>query len=116
LTDSIYHITKRIAWSGAQEFGEYRADSSGQVGFIHCSKINQVMRVANQYYSGQSGLVILMVDSSRLKADIRWEPGTDKRDELFPHIYGPINLDAVVGVFAFEPDREGSFTLPPNLT
>jgi uncharacterized protein (DUF952 family) len=115
LTDKIYHITERIAWSEAQQNGEYRDDSLEQDGFIHASKINQVMRVANKYYPGHSGLVILVVDPPRLKADIRWEPGTDKLDELFPHIYGPINLDAVTGVFSLEPDREGAFTLPPDL-
>jgi uncharacterized protein (DUF952 family) len=116
LTDNIYHITKRNVWSKAQEIGEYRADSLAEDGFIHASKISQVMRVANQYYFGQSDLVILLVDPYRLKSDIRLEPGTDKRDELFPHIYGPINLDAVMGVFSLEPDREGAFILPPDLT
>ena len=57
--------------------------------------------------------MLLEIDPTRLKPEVRWEPGTDKADELFPHVYGPINLDGVMGVLDFEPGQEGRFTLPP---
>jgi uncharacterized protein (DUF952 family) len=93
----------------------YTADSLQSAGFIHCSKADQILRVADTCYANQHGLMILKIEPSKLKPGLRWEPGTDKADELFPHIYGPLNLDAVVAVLPFEPDPDGSFThLPVN--
>ena len=115
MTELLFHITTYTAWSAGQKSGEYRADSLGQVGFIHFSKAAQVLRVANDYYAGQQGLLILLVDPSKLKAELRWDPGSDQADELFPHIYGPVNLEAVVGVFDFEPDADGKFSLPAGM-
>jgi uncharacterized protein (DUF952 family) len=99
----------------AQSSGVYSADSLSNQGFIHCSKADQVLRVANSFYAGQSGLVILVIDPSRLKPGLRWEPGTDKSDELFPHIFGPLNLDAVINVLEFPPGPDGKFSLPQKL-
>ena len=111
----ILHATSRAAWSAAQAIGQYSADSLAGQGFIHCSKTSQILRVANIYYTGQPGLVLLEIDPGRLTSDLRWEPGTDLATELFPHIYGPINLDAVVRVIDFEPGPDGKFHLPGSL-
>jgi uncharacterized protein (DUF952 family) len=115
MTRLIYHITSRRAWSAAQETGLYSADSLASQGFIHCSKVDQILRVANSFYTNQKGLVILEIDSSSLNPPLRWEPGTDKADELFPHIYGALNLAAVLQVFDFEPGQDGMFALPWEL-
>lgn len=115
MSEFIYHITARSSWFETEGTHEYKADSIEKEGFIHCSKASQILRVANQYYPNQHGLVILMIDPKELKADVRWEPGTDKADELFPHIYGPVNVDAVRQVFDFEPDPDGLFSLPERL-
>jgi uncharacterized protein (DUF952 family) len=115
MTDFIYHITTRVSWSAAQKGGMYSADSLVNEGFIHCSSAGQILRVANAFYASQHGLVILGIDRSQLKPEIRWEPGTDKADELFPHIYGPLNLNAVSRVFDFEPALDGSFSLPADI-
>jgi uncharacterized protein (DUF952 family) len=77
--------------------------------------MNQIKRVANNFFANQHGLVILVIDPSRLKPEVRWEAGTDKADELFPHIYGPLNLEAVVRVLDFEPGPDGMFSLPAEL-
>jgi len=111
----IFHITSRTFWSAAQKSGVYSADSLTSEGFIHCSKVNQIMRVANSFFTNLPGLVILVIDPSRLKPEVRWEAGTDKADELFPHIYGPLNLEAVVRVLDFEPGPDGMFSLPAEL-
>ena len=115
MTDHIYHITSQASWSAAQSSGAYSADSLVKEGFVHCSKADQILRVANCFYEGQSGLVILMIDPARLKPMLRWEPGSDKADELFPHIYGPLNLDAVLRVFDFPPGSDGKFHLPAGI-
>ena len=112
----IYHITSRTSWSAGQIAGVYTADSLKREGFIHCSKLSQILRVADTWYTGQRGLMLLEIDPTRLKTEVRWEPGTDKADELFPHVYGPINLDCVTEVLDFEPESGGHFTLPLSLT
>jgi len=109
---NIYHITSRKAWEEASKSGSYEADSLAIEGFIHCSMLEQVLRVANSFYHGQKDLVLLEIDPANLLPDVRWEPGSDKPDELFPHIYGPINLDAVSNVLDLKGDPDGHFILP----
>ena len=116
---NIIHITSRKAWSDAQKAGEYTAPSLSSEGFIHCSTPAQIVPVAEKFYKGQSGLALLVIDPTRLSSDLKWEPpfdgappaGVDSA-ELFPHIYGPINLDAVIRVVDFEPSADGKFILP----
>jgi len=115
VTDSIFHITSRVSWSAAQKSGAYSADSLMSEGFIHCSKIKQILRVSNTFYANQHGMVILVIDPSQLKPEVRWEAGTDKADEFFPHIYGQLNLEAVVRVLDFEPGPDGMFSLPAEV-
>ncbi|MEW6094467.1 MAG: DUF952 domain-containing protein [Chloroflexota bacterium] len=114
MIEFIYHITSRTSWPAAQKSGAYTADSLTSQGFIHCSKEDQVLRVANAIFHHQNGLVLLEIDLTRLKSEVRWEPGTDKTDELFPHLYGPLNLDAVVRVLGFPPDADGQFRSLPK--
>ncbi len=111
----ILHITTRWAWQAAQAAGFYAADSLAGQGFIHCSHPSQVLRVANNLFRGQDDLVLLVIDPARLTAPWKWEPAADLATETFPHIYGPLNLDAVVGVLPFGRDAAGDFVLPPEL-
>ena len=115
MSELILHATSRSAWSAAQARGQYFADSLAGEGFIHCSKVDQVLRVANTFFAGQVGLVLLVIDPGRLTSELRWDPGADLPTELFPHIYGPINLDAVLQVVDFEPGADGKFHLPGSL-
>jgi uncharacterized protein (DUF952 family) len=116
----ILHLASTNDWLAAIEIGAYRADSLSTEGFIHCSKPTQVVDVANRFYRGQHGLVLLVIDPSKLESGLKWEPPAHPNgeraaamgDEQFPHIYGPINLDAVVRVVSFEPDASGNFNLP----
>jgi uncharacterized protein (DUF952 family) len=120
---TIYHITTRDAALAARESGEYRAESLSGEGFIHFSGPHQLLGVAHKFYAGRHGLVLLVVDVSRLKAELKYEsplhPGAStsaaETDELFPHLYGPLNFDAVVAVHDFEPDANGRFSLPAAL-
>jgi uncharacterized protein (DUF952 family) len=116
----IFHITSRKDWETAQAKGKYIADSLQTEGFIHCSTLAQVLPVADNFYRGQSGLVLLMIEPTLLSSDLKWEPpsggtpppGVPEGDK-FPHIYGPINLDAVVNVLDFIRDSNGDWSLPP---
>lgn len=117
----IYHITSRSAWNEARERGDYRAESLETEGFIHCSTEEQVLPVAHKYFEGQNDLVLLVIESALLEPDLKWEPPAEgapppgvPEGDLFPHIYGPINLDAIVKVFDIEssPDQKFSFPKP----
>lgn len=118
----IYHITSRSAWNKARHSGEYRAESLESEGFIHCSTGTQVLPVVEKFYLGQHGLLLLMIDPSLLSADLKWEPpagGTPPpgvpEGDLFPHIYGPINLNAVVKAVDLESNPDGNYNLPLDL-
>jgi uncharacterized protein (DUF952 family) len=119
---NIVHITSRKAWKDAIIAGEYIAPSLESEGLIHCSTYSQAIPVAEKYYKGQSGLVLLVIDPGRLTSDLKWEPPAEgapppgvRAGEMFPHIYGPINLDAVVQALDFEPNSNDHFTMPPAL-
>lgn len=115
MSEFIFHLTARADWSAAQAGGEYSADSLAGQGFIHCSRLDQILRVADTFYPGQAGLVLLEIDPTRLTSELRWDPGADLATELFPHVYGPINLNAVLQVIDFEPGPDGKFHLPQSL-
>ena len=113
MSEPIIHITSRTSWSAAQSSGQYSADSLQTEGFIHCSKRDQVLRVANAFYGNKTDLVLLVIDGMRLNPELHWEPVSDKPDELFPHVYGPINLDAVLRVLDFPPGADGKWNSLP---
>lgn len=115
MTETIFHITSAASWAAAQSAGVYLADSLSSAGFIHCSRVDQIIRVANNIYSGRFDLVVLKIDPSLLTSALKWEPGADKADELFPHLYGPLNFEAVVDVYDFPPGADGKFSLPRAL-
>ena len=91
----IYHLTTNEAWAAAQAAGEYEAPSLAEEGFIHCSKdVEQMLRVAERLYAGQTGLLALEVEVEKLESPLKVEPS--RSGELYPHIYGKLNLDAVL--------------------
>jgi uncharacterized protein (DUF952 family) len=117
--ETIYHITERESWTAAQAAGEYRADSLTDQGFIHASTAAQVVDTADRFYRGQDGLVLLCINPARVTAPIKLEPAShgEHRDDagLFPHIYGPLNLDAVERAVAFPSRSDGTFEMPWSL-
>lgn len=108
---TIFHITTRESWNGARAEGIYRAESLATEGFIHCSTREQVVRTANRFFRAQTGLVLLSIDADGVAPEIRYE-NSEGDGEMFPHIYGELNTDAVTRVSEFEPDGEGFFALP----
>lgn len=119
----IYHIASRAAWAEAEKRQQYSAPSLESEGFIHCSTRDQVLDAANAWYRDHADLLLLCIDESRLGAELRWEapahpnPAPARQEtesERFPHLYGVLNLDAVVAVIDFN-ETESGFALPPNL-
>ena len=95
----IYHITTAGEWNAAKQKGFYEHPSLKEEGFIHCSQEHQVAGVAERYFAGKTGLVKLVIDTDKLSAKyvFDWSPSSQ---DTFPHIYGPVNADAVTGVVA----------------
>lgn len=98
---TIYHIAFRADWEAAEAVGEYRVSTRGhtleQQGFIHAAEAGQVAGVAEAYYADATDLVLLAIDPERLVSELRYEPVPGAADP-FPHIYGPLNTDAVISV------------------
>jgi uncharacterized protein (DUF952 family) len=108
----IVHLTTRQEWVSAQEVGEFRAASLETEEFIHCSRPDQVLDVANRFYRGLPDAVLLWIDPGLVTAELRWEAADG---EVFPHLYGPLNLEAVQDVRDLIPGPEGVFLIkPPN--
>lgn len=93
----IYHITTREAWTKACETGYYVTPSLKEEGFIHCSELSQVEDIKSRFYAGIQDLVLLTIDTEKLTSQLifEWSPSVQN---TFPHVYGPINADAVVEV------------------
>lgn len=118
----IYHITSGATWSKALREGALIADSLARDGFIHCATRSQVLPVANRYYRGQSDLCLLAIEESRLTAPLKWESPTgesaskaDPEGLHFPHVFGPINLDAVLQAVDLTINSDDTFALPESL-
>ena len=93
----IYHVTTQTAWSHAIEKGFFEADSLAIEGFIHMSQEHQVASVLQRYYQNVSNLLLLHVDENAITAEVKFELAPSV-NELFPHVFGTINLDAVLKV------------------
>ena len=104
----IFHATTRAEWHAAQNAGTYTADSLATEGFIHCSERRQVIWVANTRFRGRLDLVLLHIDVAKLRSKVVYE-NLEGGTEMFPHVYGPLNLDAVLTVVPFLPAADGTF-------
>ena len=93
----IYHITTISDWHNALEQGSYTAGSLEKEGFLHSSYDHQLRGVVERYYKGSTDLILLHIDESKVTSEIKYELSPSV-NEVFPHIYGPLNLDAVVDV------------------
>ena len=98
----ILHITSHKEWERSKYNNEYTAPSLESDGFIHCSTIKRVIDTANLFYKGQKDLVLLCIDETKLRSECKYENPTDgiihnpETGSLFPHVYSPINIYAVV--------------------
>jgi len=110
----VLHIVSAAEWQRARQAGSYEPTSLGSGGFVHCSTPEQIVSVANANFRGKSGLVLLCINPKRLKAPVMYE-NLEGGTSLFPHIYGPVNLEAVVEVLDFALQQDGTFLLPAKL-
>ena len=90
----IYHICTAASWSQQEHASFYIHDSLQDEKFIHCSEEHQIAGVLQRYFKNQTNLMILTIDVSRLQPKLKYEMAPI--GQYFPHIYGPINKDAIM--------------------
>lgn len=110
----IYHLTLPAHWSRFGPDESYRSETFDEEGFIHLSTESQVPGVLQRYYRGVPRLLKLHVDEGKLTSELKHEPSTG--GELFPHLYGPLNREAVVGVEEITQPFSVGLVLFPGLT
>jgi len=104
----IYHITSNEEWLSQSPLGSYSPANYLKDGFIHCSTRDQVQPVADRFYHGQPGLVVLEIDPSNLGQQVVYE-NLEGGSELFPHIYSPLPISAVEKVYTLFVKSDQSF-------
>lgn len=97
----IYHITSANDWAKYETQSDYEVGSLQTEGFIHLSEKPQVAGVLERYYQNVPDLLLLHIDGDRLTHELKYEQSTN--DEQFPHLYGPLNKDAVVKIERLTP-------------
>lgn len=109
LTDpNIYLLSSEQEYKQALNNGFFIRESIESEGFIHASPKNQLTRVANKYYKNTVKPLILVVDASKVSVEVKWEPAAGS---LYPHIYGPLNTDAIIEAQTIALNENGEFIL-----
>ena len=118
----ILHLINRTDWEAAQQTGVVQPASLASEGFVHCSTEHQMVAVANKYYTGATNMLLLCIDPKLLASPLKWEPPahidgspTMPGEPFFPHIYRPINIDAVIEIIEFPSKPDGTFVAPSQL-
>ena len=107
----IYHISLKSDWENAILEKEYKNETLMREGFIHASDYDQLLSTAEMYYSDEVPLILLAIDPEKLNSPVKYELAIT-RDSLFPHIFGPVNIEAVTHAAPFEKDSNGKFFFP----
>lgn len=108
---TIYKISPASAWREAERQGVFRGSADDlRDGFIHFSTAAQVAETAKKHFAGQIGLFLIAVDAAALGDRLRWEPS--RNDEMFPHLYGELDLGDVTGVLDLHARSDGSHDIP----
>ncbi|GGN01544.1 uncharacterized protein (DUF952 family) [Actinoplanes campanulatus] len=104
----IFHICPRDAWATAITEGFIPV---GAEGFIHCSAADWVHMPATLRFRGRTDLLLLEIDEERLDVPVVWEDGVPPEPDgrQFPHLYGQMDVGAVVAVHDYPPRPDGSF-------
>ena len=92
----IHHVTTLSDWQSQEGKSEFLPLDYFKEGFAHCCTPAQLSGVLERYFKGKTDLVLLHLDESKLKAELKYEASTN--DEEFPHLYGAVNREAVVRV------------------
>ncbi|BAZ44470.1 hypothetical protein NIES4102_14790 [Chondrocystis sp. NIES-4102] len=110
----VFHIVARKETENRKSRAYYEPSSLLTEGFIHCSYLHQVCRVANLFYQGQTDLLLMEIDKTKIGCQVIDEDLYDS-GETFPHVYGKIPWYAVIAVHEFPTNEDGTFNLPSSV-
>lgn len=114
MRDKIYKIVDRAAWREAEAAGRFAgAPLDLRDGFIHFSTAAQVRETARRHFAGMADLLLVEVDANRLGDRLRFE--VSRGGHLFPHLYGPLALDAVLRVMELPLGANGEHLFPAGI-
>lgn len=108
--DLLFHLTTKENWNEHKQSGNYEPESLDSEGFIHCSSGSQVEDTANRLFAGQDQILLLVIDASMIREDIKYEKD-EETGEKFPHIYGPISVNAVIDKIEVRAEDDGQFQI-----
>jgi len=111
----VYRISTRAEWADAVAAGTLTPKRFADEGFVHLSMASQILRPANLLYRGQDDLILLVIRVADLDGELIFEPGSHGEEDDFPHLYGPLNTNAVIATIDFPCRDDGSFELPEGL-
>jgi uncharacterized protein (DUF952 family) len=110
---TIYHIIDSQTWNNTKDSKKYSPPSLNKEKFIHASKKEQVLPTANRRYQDRDNLLLLAIDSTKVKPLIKFEYSSGAKED-HPHIYGSLNLDAIINVLKFKKNEAGVFEKFPE--
>lgn len=117
---TIVAITNTEIWQRAQQSGSYTQstldESMEAVGFLHCTSPDQTIATANRHFTDREDVILLLINLEKVASEVRFEAAKSGRPGLFPHIYGPLNIDAVYATLQLEKNESGQFIEPERLT
>ena len=109
----IFHLCKMQEWDAARRSGFYEGSTQDKAdGFIHFSTAEQIVESAARHRAGQTGLVLLTVDPAILDENLKWE--ASRGGALFPHLYGPLPIDAVLRIDNLPVGPDGNHVFPAS--
>lgn len=115
MTDTIYKIITRADWDIARTLGQYHgSDDDKRDGFIHFSTADQMRVTAAKHFAGQRDLMLLALATDQFGDTLKWEPS--RGGDLFPHLYGPMQVSAVTRVWHLSLGDDGIHRFPEDAT
>lgn len=110
----IFHLTTTNAWGNSKASGIYKPPMLAETGYLHASFDHQFMNIANTVFRGHKDILLLEIDAGKLTSEVKNED-LRRGGAPYPHIYGPINCDAVIAVHPIKPRADGTFAWPEAL-
>jgi len=114
MAEFVYKILRPAEWIAAQQSGVFTGSRDDERdGFVHLSAAHQVRGVCDRYFGGESVLILLTIEASRLEPALKWE--TSHKGEAFPHLYGPLPLALVKSIADIRRGEGGRLVFPPEI-
>ena len=108
---TIYKVCSASAWREAERQGVFLGSADDRRdGFIHFSTASQVAGTVAKHFAGQTGLFLIAIDADALGDELKWEPS--RGGELFPHLYGELDIGAVIKILDLRARSDGSHDIP----